>query len=83
MAELQTSRLSLVEKGRLIGFYEAGKSQRNIARILNRSCQTVNLWIQRYQREGVQGLVTRSRSGRPRLTTFEEDMDIITASMDN
>jgi transposase len=80
MAEVQTSRLSLVEKGRLIGYFESGLSQRQIARRLNRSFQTVNLWIQRFQNEGVQGLTTRARPGKPRLTTLEEDMDIITAS---
>ena len=67
----------------MIGFSEAGMSQRRIGRILNRSCHTVNLWIQRYQTEGVQGLVVRFRSGRPRLTTFEQDMDIVVASMKN
>ena len=81
--EIQTPRLTLVEKVKLIGFFEAGMSQRRIGRILNRSCQTVNLWIQRYQTEGVQGLVVRFRSGRPRLTTFEQDMDIVVASMNN
>jgi len=79
MAELQTSRLSPVEKGRLIGYFENGMSQRHIARRLNRSIQTVNLWIQRFQNVGVQGLSTRARSGRPRVTTVEEDMAIITA----
>ncbi len=44
MAEIQTSRLSPVEKGRLIGYFESGMSQRQIARTLNRSFQTVNLW---------------------------------------
>ena len=80
MAEIQTSRLSPVEKGRLIGYFESGMSQRQIARTLNRSFQTVNLWIQRLQNEGVQGLTTRARSGRPRVTTVDEDMAIITAS---
>ena len=80
MAEIQTSRLSPVEKGRFIGYFESGMSQRQIARTLNRSFQTVNLWIQRFQNEGVQGLTTRSRSGRPRVTTVDEDMAIITAS---
>ena len=80
MAEIQTSRLSPVEKGRLIGYFESGMSQRQIARTLNRSFQTVNLWIQRFQNEGVQGLTMRARSGRPRVTTVDEDMAIITAS---
>lgn len=54
-------------------------SQRQIARRLNRCFQTVNLWIQRFQTEGVQGLAMRARSGRPRETTLDEDMAIITA----
>jgi transposase len=78
--EIQSPRLSLVDKGKLIGFHQAGLSVRHIGRILDRSYQTVNLWIRRYETEGVQGLVVRSRSGRPRLTTIEEDMAIIAAS---
>lgn len=40
----------------------------------------MNLWIRRNQTEGAQGLVMRSRSGRPSLTTIEQDMAIIVAS---
>jgi transposase len=83
MEEIQSSRLSLVEKGRLIGLFQAGQSQRQIARRLNRSVQTVNLWIQRFQNEGAQGLTMRARSGRPRLTTLDQDMAIITACKQN
>lgn len=39
----------------------------------------MNLSIRRYQTEGEQALVMRSRSGRPRLTTIEQDMAIIVA----
>ncbi len=53
---------------------------KDIGRILNRSCQTVNFWIHRYQNEGFRGLVMPPRSGRPRLTTIEQDMAIIAAS---
>ena len=64
----------------MIGFHQAGYSQRRIGRILNRSCQTVKLCIHRYKNKGVQGLVMRYRSGLQRLTTIEEDMAIILAS---
>lgn len=80
MEDVHTPRLSLIEKGRLIGLFQAGLSQGVIANRLNRSKQTVNLWISRFRNEGTAGLVTRARSGRPRETTFEQDMDIITAS---
>jgi transposase len=55
-------------------------SQRQIERRIYRSFQTVNLWIQRFQNEGIQGLTTRARSGRPRVTPVDEYMAIITAS---
>lgn len=64
----------------MIGLYQAGISQGVIARTLNRSKQTVNLWITRFRNEGIADLVTRERSGRVRETTVYQDMAIITAS---
>ena len=80
MAEFPTLHLSLIEKRRLIGLYQAGIKQRVIARTLNLSKQTVNLWITRLRNEGTAGLVSRERSGWPRETTADQDMAIITAS---
>jgi transposase len=71
MEDVHTPRFSLLEKGRLIGLYQAGLSKGVITNGPNRSKQTANLWISRFRNEVTADLVTRARSGRPCETTVD------------
>ena len=57
--------LSDVEKGQIIGMMEAGVTHNDVARHLNRSRWTVQMWWKRWQTEG--HVDHQPRSGRPRL----------------
>ena len=76
----RSPRLSLEEKGYLIGMHLSGIIVTDIAREINRSRRTVNFWIHRYNTEGWDGIKVRPRSGRPRELTEDEDQRIIAAS---
>jgi len=62
-------------RGRIIGSHEGGQSNRAIAPILGISPTTVSKWIERHQ-DG-QPLTDLPRSGRPRCTNMEEDLQIV------
>jgi transposase len=44
---------------------DIGKSAPEIARQLNRNIITIRLWLNRYAKEGINGLKTKKASGRP------------------
>lgn len=65
----------IMRRARIIGYYEAGKGLREISHLLGISRGTVRLWVRRYEEEG--HVLTRPRSGGPRITTPAEDQQII------
>ena len=76
-----TGRANSVEvickRGRIIGLWESGMPTRDIAFTTGVSQRTVQRWINRFQEEG--SLQTRPRSGRPRVTTPEDDRRLLNA----
>ena len=49
-----------------------GNSGREVARLLGNAPRTVAYWVQKYEREGLAGLVRVKRSGRPRRLSEEQ-----------
>ena len=68
-------QLSDFDKGRCVGYLEAGKSIRWTAHQLNVSKSTIERWWSRYRREG--HVRRKEGSGRPRLTTASQDRKLV------
>lgn len=60
-----------------MGNYNGGKSINEISRLMGISKATVRLWIRRYEGEG--HVMTRPRSGRPKVTS-QDDVDRLIAA---
>jgi transposase len=56
-----------------------GLSPPKIAKRVRFSRYTVTRWIRRYEAEGIAGLFTRPRSGRPRRVTLEYEAKLLEA----
>lgn len=65
----------ICDRGRIIGLWEAGCTSRAIAEELGLHRSTVYKWISRWQEEG--SVSTKPRSGRPKVTTPEQDEAIV------
>ena len=68
-------QLSEFDKGRCVGYLEAGKSIRWTALTLNVSKSTIERWWNRYRIEG--HVRRREGSGRPRLTSPAQDRKLV------
>lgn len=55
----------LKEKILIVKLHYQGKTQRDISYELEISLGKVNMWIKRYEKEGISGLKNKFRSGRP------------------
>lgn len=69
----------ILERGVIIGRYLAGQSLSEISRDMGMSRNTVKLWVRRYEEEG--NVSTKSRSGRPRVTTPQQDATLCVAAV--
>ncbi|KAK4306668.1 hypothetical protein Pmani_021525 [Petrolisthes manimaculis] len=79
MAARRTDNPAVIAtRGRMIGMWEAGMPLPAIAHELGVSRQTVWRWVQRWQEEGV--LTTKPKSGRPKVTSRQEEQQIITTT---
>lgn len=65
----------LLDRAKFICLWMEGKPVKDIAKDLGTSTTTVYRWIRRWKSEGV--VDSRPRSGRPRVTSREEDFAII------
>jgi len=61
--------------------FESGKSIRGIARELNVSPSKVLRWTTRH--DNGEPLSDRPRSGRPRCTTIDEDVEMVNQAIEN
>src|SRR6266516_3513386 len=59
----------------------AGESVRPMARRLGVSPNTVAVWRRRYRREGLAGLQTKARAGRPRRITVAKEQAVISTTL--
>jgi len=70
--------LSEINRGRIIGMWEAGLSSEDIAQRIPCTPQSVRKWISRYRIEGEAGLIDkRKNSRRSRSTIAEENMVLV------
>lgn len=69
----------IMTRGMVIGRYKAGQPYREISRDMGLSKNTVKAWVRRYEEEG--HVRTRPRSGRPRVTSPQQDAAIYAASV--
>src|SRR6516225_5539334 len=67
-------------RARVVLLSGEGSSLRSIAQQLRLTERTVCLWRRRYQQEGVGGLRSRRRSGRPRRITRAKEFAVVTAT---
>ena len=75
------SKLSSVDKGRILALLEEGYSQVQIAAIIGVNRKSVALWKKRWEEEG--HVERKPKSGRPRCTTRAVDDSIVSVSVDN
>jgi transposase len=61
-----------LQRARLVLYAAEGQTNREIARPLDMNEEVVGRWRRRFQRERVEGLEDRARSGRPRRFPPEE-----------
>lgn len=67
----------LVMRARIVLASAAGEGARALASRLGVSPTTVCLWRRRYREEGLAGLSTRPRPGRPRKLTPDQEQAIV------
>ncbi|KAK4316785.1 hypothetical protein Pmani_012088 [Petrolisthes manimaculis] len=68
----------ITRRALIVGNYDAGKSINEISRLMGISKTTVRLWIRRYEGEG--HVMTRPRSGRPKVTSQDDEDRLIAAA---
>ena len=73
----QTAESRLVERAKMVLRSQQGVSGHQIAKDLGRDPDTVYLWLDRFDKEGLSGLKDRPRSGRPAEYTEQERGQII------
>jgi len=80
---LRSQRLpqALGMRARVVMLSAEGHSLREIAERLGVTQRTVCLWRRRYQGEGLAGLKSRHRSGRPRRISRRKELAVVTATM--
>jgi len=71
-----------VERARIVLGSEAGQSSRELSDELGVSRPTVQRWLDRYEADGIEGLVDRPRSGRPRTLTAEIEADVVRRTLE-
>jgi transposase len=70
-----------IEKYLIVFFLGAGYESRDIAYALNRDKRCIDKWINRYQETGL--MQNRVKAGRPRVTTEDQNFDIILSAIEN
>ncbi|KAK4329208.1 hypothetical protein Pmani_000436 [Petrolisthes manimaculis] len=68
----------ITRRALIVGNYDAGKSINEISRLMGISKTTVRLWIRRYEGEG--HVMTRPRSGLPKVTSQDDEDRLIAAA---
>ncbi|XP_068229729.1 uncharacterized protein [Palaemon carinicauda] len=81
VANRDNSVESITQRGRIVGEWERGVPTRDIAISIGVSTRTVLRWISRWWEEGT--LANRRRIGRHRVTTPQQDQQILAVSTAN
>lgn len=70
--------LSEFTRGRIVGLWEAGVSEDEIAQRIQCNVRTVHRWINRWQEEGEEGLKDKRKNNhRERFTTAEQNVSLV------
>ena len=69
-------------RGRIVGMHNAGLSVSAISREIGADRKTVRKWIRKWEEEG-RAVKAMPRSGRPRCTTEQDDLQIVDAARTN
>ena len=72
---------ALAIRARIVLGSAAGESVRGLATRLGVTQTTVSLWRRRYRSEGLEGLRSKARSGRPRQITAAREQAVISATL--
>jgi transposase len=67
-------------RARVVLLSGEGSSLRAVAQWLRLTERTICLWRRRFQQEGVSGLRSRRRRGRPRVVTRAKEFAVVTAT---
>lgn len=65
----EDKRLKVVQRATAVRMLHLGQSSAAVSQVMLVSSVSVRTWFERFQSEGVAGLVNRQRSGRPRQAT--------------
>jgi transposase len=60
-----------------------GQSRQSVCQIFCRSDRMMRLWIEMFNRGGIDGLITKPRSGRPRKVKLERLRDLLLPVLEN
>lgn len=79
---MRDNRTAVIPKRRtIVGFYKGGQGTHQVSRCMGINRKTVLRWLRRYQEEG--NAKTRHRSGRSKVTSAENDRQLVEAAEQN
>jgi transposase len=81
LARSRTAPARAVERARIVLLSRYGDSVEEIVEKLGVCPATVRLWLNRFNRQGVEGLADRPRSGRPAVYGAEQVGEVVAASL--
>ena len=81
LAHSRTEPARAVERARMVWLARQGKRAPAIAREMGVTPKTVRLWLQRFNAEGLAGLLDRPRPGRPPTYTPEQASEVVAAAL--
>ena len=81
LARSRTAPARTVERARIVLLSRDGESVEEIEQTLGVCPATVRLWLNRFNREGVQGLADRPRAGRPPVYSPEQIGEVVATSL--
>lgn len=81
LAHSRTAPARAVERAKMIWLAQQGQRVPTIAQELGVTEKTARLWLQRFNDQGVDGLLDRPRSGHPATYTAEQVSAVIAAAL--
>lgn len=81
LAHSRTKPAALVARAQIVLMSREGKRAPLIAQQMRVCGRTVRRWIERFNTQGIEGLLDRGKSGRPPTYTQEERGEVVAASL--
>lgn len=76
IARKRNEKSSIVERARIMLYAAEGISNRKISTLVNLTERHISTWRKRFEKEGLDGLKDKPRSGRPAKMTIEQRLRI-------